>query len=353
MSTDPHAHAVRLVEITRRDITTGEEIVESVHHGHLVAISVPPEGNPGAAGRAEGEQQTLAALGDPHALIFPRSAVKPLQAAACLELLDRAAAERPGDAFRPLTSAELAVAWASHRAEPAQLDAVGALLSRIGSDPEEVLTCPRAGVPDDPSATRSHLAHNCSGKHALFALTAHRLGLPMDRSARLDADGPLQRLILARVAETLGEPVAIGVDGCGAPAVAVPLDALARAFAHLAIEERFERVRAAGLAHPRLVGGSTPAQGGRRLPLVDTALLEAGVIAKRGAEGVLAAGWRRPDGSGGGIAVKASDGSMRGAASALIGALARLDVIDTAVWHEAAPTGGGEPAGVVRVTSER
>lgn len=353
MSTDPHARAVRLVEITRRDVTTGEEFVESVHHGHLVAVSVAPETDPGDAGRGDGQQRILTALGDPHALIFPRSALKPLQAAACLELLDAAAADGPGDACRPLTSAELAVGWASHRAEPAQLEAVRALLSRIGIDPEEALTCPRAGVPDDPSATRSHLAHNCSGKHALFALTAHRLGLPMDRAARLDADGPLQRLILARVAETLGEPVAIGVDGCGAPALAIPIDALARAFAHLAVEERFERVRAAGLAHPRLIGGSTPAQGGRRLPLVDTALLEAGIIAKRGAEGVLAAGWRRPDGSGGGIAVKASDGSMRGAASALIDALARLDVIDAAVWQEAAPTGGGEPAGVVRVTSER
>jgi len=347
MSADPHARAVRLVEVTRRDVTTGDEFVESVHHGHLVALRVGPDGT----------SETLLALGDPQALIFPRSAVKPLQAAACLELLAAApsgrSSARETAMTSALTSAEIAVGWASHRAEPAQLEAVRALLARVGIDPEEVLTCPRASVPDDASAPRSHLAHNCSGKHALFAVTAHHLGLPMDRAARLDADGPLQRLILARVAETLGEPVAVGVDGCGAPAVVVPLDALARAFAHLAVDARFAEVRSAGLAHPFLIGGSTPASGGRRLALVDTALLEAGVIAKRGAEGVLAAGWRDADGSGAGIAVKASDGSMRGAASALVAALARLGVVDETVWQEAAPTGGGAPAGTVRVTSER
>lgn len=200
----PATGAAPLVEVTRRDVRTGIEQLESVHLGHLALIDV------------DGTLEH--AVGDPHAVVFPRSAVKPLQAAACLELLDTAGVS--------LTTEEVAVGWASHRAEPAQLDAVRALLARAGLEgdaAEEVLTCPRAGVPDDASAPRSHLAHNCSGKHALFALTAHALGLGgggrADREVVLAHDGPLQSRILATIAEWTGPAHAVGVDGCGAPAV--------------------------------------------------------------------------------------------------------------------------------------
>ena len=145
-----------------------------------------------------------------------------------------------------------------------------------------------------------------------------------------------------------GRPRAIGVDGCGAPALALPLIVVARAFAALASESRFARVRDAGLAHPGLVGGHEPRGGGVREPLVDTALLAAGVVAKRGAEGVLAAGWRTPDGAVGGIAVKALDGAMRGAATAVVAHLEAAGLVPAGTWREAEPTGGGESAGTVR-----
>jgi len=325
--------AAPLVEVTRRDVRSGEEVVESVHYGHLVV--------------ADTEGRVVRALGVPDAVVFPRSAVKPLQAIACLELI----AEADPSLAAALTDEEVAVGWASHRAEPAQLDAVRSLLARAGLA-EDALTCPRARVLDDPSAARSQLAHNCSGKHALFALTAHALGLPVgapeDRDGVLAADGALQRRVLVMLADWTGPAHAVGVDGCGAPAVTVPLSGLARAFARLATGPRSARVRDAGLAHPLLVGGSEPRSGGVRAPLVDSALLGAGVVAKRGAEGVLAAGWRTADGEGRGIAVKALDGSMRGAASALVAALEAEGAVPPGVWAEPSPQGGGEVAGTVR-----
>jgi L-asparaginase II len=329
--------AAPLVEVTRRDVRTGSEVVESVHHGHLVIVALDAHGSPTVAH----------ARGDAHAVVFPRSAVKPLQAAACLELLDTVGVT--------LTPEEVAVGWASHRAEPAQLTAVRSLLARAGLEGdavEDALTCPRANVPDDASAPRSHLAHNCSGKHALFALTAHALGLGGGlgggREAVLDPDGELQRRVLATVAEWTGPAHAVGVDGCGAPAVTVPLSGLARSFALLASDQRLARVRDAGLTHPLLVGGSERRPGGVRVPVVDSALLAAGVVAKRGAEGVLAAGWVGADGRARGAAVKALDGSMRGAATALVAALEAEGAVPAGTWTEAAPQGGGADAGTVR-----
>lgn len=323
--------AVPLVEVTRRDVASGAEHVESVHHGHLALVDAG--GTP------------LRVAGAAAAPVLPRSAVKPLQAVACLELLAGADA----DLADALTDDEVAVGWASHRAEPDQLAAVRALLGRAGLG-EDVLTCPAAGVADDPAAPRTPLAHMCSGKHALFALTAHVLGLPTDRDALLAADGPLQTRVLARVAELTGPHLGVAIDGCGAPAVVMPLAALARAFADLAVADdaASARVRTAGLARPLLVGGSERRAGGVRVPLVDSALLAAGVVAKRGAEGVLAAGWRGPDGRGRGVAVKASDGALRGAATALVAVLAAEGAVPADVWVEAAPRGGGAAAGTVR-----
>ena len=57
--------AAPLVEVTRRDVVSGREVVESVHVGHLVAV--------------DGDGAVTAAVGDPDAVVFPRSALKPLR----------------------------------------------------------------------------------------------------------------------------------------------------------------------------------------------------------------------------------------------------------------------------------
>lgn len=310
-----------LAEVTRHD--GRHQRIESLHRGHLVVVG--PDG-------IELE------LGDGAIELFVRSAAKPFQATACLELLAEHGPVDPGD----LTDAEVAVAWGSHRGEVIHLEAVRRLLARSGTAPEG-LTCP-PGMPEadsswppaSPGEPPSRLRFNCSGKHALFALAGRGLGLR--GHALLAPDGPLQRRVLATVAEACGSLVAVGIDGCGAPAVVATLRGLAEGFRVLATEDRWARVRDAGLAQPLMVGGT-----GR----LESALLAAGVVAKVGAEGVYGAGWVDDDGPHG-VAVKAEDGAVRGAGVALLAVLVERGVVPPDVWEPPRVIGGSAVVGAVR-----
>jgi L-asparaginase II len=309
---------VPLAEVTRLGVPTAEPWVESVHTGHLVVT--------------DGDGEVQGALGDAAAVTFVRSTAKPFQATACLEVL--------GAAGEAISREELAVAWSSHRGEPGHLAAVGRLLARSDTDPDG-LTCPGAVPEADPAATPARILHNCSGKHALFAWAGRSLGVTPARL--LDPSAPLQRAVLGVLEEVLGPFAAVGTDGCGAPAVAVPLERLGHAFARLAAEARFAAVREAGLAHPELVGGR-----GR----LESSLLGAGVVAKVGAEGVYAAGWIGGDGVPRGLAAKAADGGARASATATVELLVALGVITAGLWAPEPVLGGGEPVGTVRATAE-
>jgi len=304
-----------LVEVTRRDVRTATGLVESMHTGHLVVTG--PDG-------------VMAAVGDPDVVTFVRSTAKPFQATACLELLGVSGVEP--------SAAEVAVGWSSHRAEQVHIDAVMRLLHRSGTSPDD-LTCPPAVADVDPGAAPARISHNCSGKHALFALAGMETGSPRQRL--LDVDGPLQRVVLAGLVDAFGPLTAIGVDGCGAPAVAVPVVAVADAYRTLVVGDRFARVREAGFVHPRLVGGT-----GR----LESALLSAGVVAKPGAEGMFAVGWKGLDGSARGLAVKIADGDQRAAATVVATVLMDLEVVPRDTWAPPPPLGGGRPAGSVRAT---
>jgi L-asparaginase II len=298
---------------SRRDVRSGTAVVESRHVGHVVVVG--PDGR-------------RSVLGDPDRTTFVRSAVKPFQATTCLELA--------GDAARDLTAEEVAVGWASHQAEPFHLAAVDALLARSGT-PSSELTCPPAEG-DDGACERRY--HNCSGKHALFALAAATIGCP--RAAVLDPDGPLQREVLAHLDAVVGPIRAVTVDGCGAPAVATPLAALAEGFRRLRTEDRYRRVVAAGAAAPRHVGGTSR---------LESALLAAGVTAKPGAEGVFAASWAEPDGVWA-IAAKAEDGASRAVSTAVFAVLVERGVVDVGAWQPPEVWGGGRPVGVVAASDE-
>ncbi len=310
--------AAPVAEVTRRDVSSRVEVVESSHRGHVVVVG--PDGT------------VAGALGDPERVTFVRSAVKAFQATACLELLD----ERGG---AELTTGELAIGQASHRAEPRHLEAVARLLARSGTDAGD-LTTPPARAEDQPELPPERRLHNCSGKHALFALAGRAIGCPHERL--LDPAGPLQTRVLATLAEVLGPSVAVGTDGCGAPAVAVPLVRLGEAFLRLRTEDRWARVRSAALAEPWLIGGE-----GR----LESTLLGAGVLAKNGAEGVFAAAWEDAAGDAWAIAVKCEDGAFRGAEAAVFHTLAMLGVVPEDAAEVETPLGGGEPAGVVRPTA--
>ena len=255
--------------------------VEARHRLHAVAWS---------------DGEVAEAAGDARLVAFLRSSSKPIQA---LPL----ARARPD-----LDERDLAIASASHRAEPAQLDAVRRLLAKAPARDRE-LEC---GLQDGRPATPLH--HNCSGKHAGMLALCRAHGWRSE-GYRHEAHR-VQRAMIDAHAEVSGLDEAAlptAVDGCGVVTVAMPLEAMARAFAGLAGVRGGDRVSAAMRAHPELVGGAGQ---------TDTELMRAlpGWIAKGGAEGLMCAA--SPDGLG--VALKAEDGTSRAHRPALHAFLGRL-----------------------------
>jgi len=296
--------------------------VESRHRGNLVALD--------AAGGV------AFAFGDVSSPVFPRSANKPVQAVAMV----RAGLELPGDL--------LALASASHSGEAFHLDGVRRILSHAGLD-ETALQTP-AELPLDEPVRQAYLraghaatplAMNCSGKHAAMLATCVTNGWPTQ--TYLDPDHPLQQLTRDTLEELAGEPVkAAGVDGCGAPLFAVSLSGLARVFRTLVLApdgSAERRVAEAMRTYPRWVGGTRSE---------DTLIMEAvpGLVAKRGAEGVLGLGLA----DGRALAVKFEDGTQRARLPVAVRALQRLgvDAPGLAKLGVVPVLGGGVPVGEVR-----
>ncbi|MGE0141248.1 MAG: asparaginase [Ilumatobacteraceae bacterium] len=292
-----HASAFVPVAVTERS-----GLDESVHFGVVVVL-----------GRDGG---IVFEAGDVTAPIYPRSSNKPMQAVAMV----RAGLDLPLDL--------LALVCASHDGTPEHLAAARRILSVAGLDELALGNTPDLPL-DEHSAHdvlrngggRSALQMNCSGKHAGMLTTCVVNGWPHDHSY-LEPRHPLQEHITSTIGQLTGEPVAhIGVDGCGAPAHAMSLVALARGFAAVATGragQSGDMVRRAMTEHPVMVGGE----------LRDvTAFIRhvPGLMAKDGAEGVFAAAL--PDGRA--VAVKIADGGGRARAPVMISALAHAGV-DTA-----------------------
>lgn len=268
---------------------------------------------------------TLLAAGNSDDPVFPRSAVKGIQA---LPLIETGAADRFG-----LTAAELALACSSHNGEAAHVRAASSMLAKAGQG-AAVLEC-GAHWPSRETASRalaaaggrpSALHNNCSGKHAGFVCAA--CAMHTDPRGYITPGHPTMRAVSATLAEVTGARLddAPGTDGCSIPTHAIPLRALAHGFARFgsgrglapARAAAAARLRAAVAANPFMVAGT-----GR----FDTVLMQAtgaAAFVKGGAEGVHIA--CLPD-QGIGIAVKAEDGAGRAGEVALATLLSRY--VDT------------------------
>jgi L-asparaginase II len=300
--------------------------VESRHHGSVAVLD--------ASGGL------VAAAGDVRGAVFPRSSNKPLQAVAML---------RSG--LDPAEPADLALVAASHAGEPFHIERVRAMLRAAGLS-EADLRCP----PDLPLAEaaraealrtdgRQRVYMNCSGKHTGMLLTCRASGWPLE--SYRDPEHPLQRACRATVEELADEAVAaVGVDGCGAPVMAISLVGLARAFLAVVSAEPGTKSRAvadAMRAYPELVSG-TGADDARLMHGIP------GLLSKGGAEGVLAVALPGL----GAVAMKIDDGTTRARLPVLAVALAGMaggDGLAAAGLErltEMPVLGGGEPVGQVR-----
>jgi L-asparaginase II len=252
--------------------------VESVHRVHAVAVR---------------DGEVIAEAGDRDLATFLRSSAKPIQA---LPLV-RARPE--------LDERLVAIACASHQAEPEQIEAVRALLAAAPAGEDDLECGNQEGRPP------GRIYHNCSGKHAGF-LAVCRARDWETADYRLP-DHPLQQELLREIASAAGADPATAVDGCGVVTFGLPLERMATAFSRLAGLEGGARVLEAMRAHPQLVGGAQA---------LDTRLMRSlpGWVAKGGAEGLLCAA--SPDGTG--VVLKCEDGSHRPTSPAVAAFLARL-----------------------------
>jgi L-asparaginase II len=236
--------------------------------------------------------------GDAGLRFFFRSACKPLQAIPF------------ADGYGDLDDDEIAIACASHHAEPEQLAAVRKVLTRADATVDDLENGLQPGRPE------GKLGHNCSGKHAGMLALCRAHGWPSAGYRR--PDHPVQEACRAahcEAAEVTAHELAEGIDGCGVVTFALPLGRMAHAFARLDALPGFAPVARAMRAHPDLVGGPNGA---------DYVLMRdaPGWLAKGGAEGlVLASG---PPGSCLGVALKAEDGATRPLGPALAAFLAPL-----------------------------
>ena len=292
-----------LVEVTRG------QIVESRHRGIAVVV--------------DGDGSVVMGLGDIETPVFPRSAVKSMQA---LPLVESGAADRYGFGNR-----ELALACSSHSGEPEHMRLAGDMVARAGLGEadfecgchwsfEQKVLIDQAKAGDKPN----QLGNNCSGKHAGFLCLSCHSGV--DHHGYVNYDHFVQQTVRDVMSELTGAPLGhdnCGTDGCSIPTYASPLLGIARGFARMATGQGLgpERARAAQrlmqacMAEPFYVAGT------RRACTELMQLAPGRIFAKTGAEGVFCA--TLPE-KGYGIALKCEDGATRGAEAMIGGVLARL-----------------------------
>ena len=271
------------------------EMVESVHAGHVLILD--STGN------------EIFTIGDTEQLIYPRSAIKSIQASAMV---------RAGLTLNPK---QLALACASHAGSPEHLAVAQSILASVGLDesalrntPDKPLDIAERVAWGDKAPTS--LAANCSGKHA--AMVATTATNDWDLATYKSPDHPLQVAIRAEFELLSGEKIIkTGTDGCGAPLFAMSLRSMARAIHELTVSEDpvHQSVINACRTNPIMVSGIG------RLP---TVMMEKvpGLFVKDGAEGVMVISTDKGDV----IVWKMSDGSQRGAGALAAATLSHLGI---------------------------
>lgn len=283
------------------EVTRGNAELQHLESVHQVDIVV-----------ADANGKIVNSWGDKDRGVFPRSAIKALQA---IPLVESGAA----DAFG-FDASHLALACSSHNGEEMHAKGASQMLSAAGLE----INCLECGaqLPYHPRDTQrlakdgvevTAIHNNCSGKHSGFVALAKHLDIPISEYVKFGH--PLQTEI-AGVLETITEakhgPDNYGIDGCSIPTYEIPLQNLAAAYAKFAIgkadgverSKAMIRLRDACMAHPEMVAGTDR---------FDTDIMTAlgnRAFTKTGAEGVFTISL--PE-LGFGVALKCQDGTTRAA----------------------------------------
>uniref|UniRef100_UPI00403E3EFB asparaginase n=1 Tax=Siminovitchia sp. FSL W7-1587 TaxID=2954699 RepID=UPI00403E3EFB len=303
---------IKLVDVYR------SENLESSHFGHVAVVN------------SEGE--LLYSVGDPHRVTYARSSVKPLQA---IPIVETGAADQ-----YEMTDQELSLCCASHSGESQHTDRVLSMLKRVGVEVSS-LQC-GTHIPHAHDTYKNLISsgkdltplyNNCSGKHAGMLITAiHHHETLEDYYLPTH---PVQQRIIQVISEVTDYPmekIKTGVDGCGVPVHALPLERLAYGFARMAHPhslgskraEAVKRITAAMIKHPEMVGGT----GRFCTQLMRTA--KGRLLGKAGAEAVYLIGDKE---TGMGIAIKIEDGNGRAVYPAVLETLRQLGMMSQDQLH--------------------
>jgi L-asparaginase II len=297
-------NSVKMVEVTRSNFT------ESTHHGVAVLIN------------SNGE--VLREWGNSNTLIYPRSALKPIQS---LNLYKDGVAEdlNLSDDFIALTTA-------SHHAENIHQKMINNWLKKINLK-EKHLSCGPSWPWNIKDQFKAHtkykvkrkIFHNCSGKHCGHLAVSKYRNLPIKNYQ--NKDHPIQKELVKLIEDLSKYKIKnIGVDGCTLPNPLIPLKKFALAAAQLADYKKLgehsaiaKRIFNSCVKFPEITGGS------KSINSILTKLSKGKVFIKNGAEGVFVAIIPEKKSA---LAVKIIDGTRRAAEVAIAGLLSELKIIN-------------------------
>ncbi|WP_415061912.1 asparaginase [Bdellovibrio sp.] len=266
--------------------------------------------------------------GNPQFLTLPRSAIKMLQA---LPLIESGAADKYG-----LEDKHIALACASHRGEKDHLQALQQWAEKVQIKESSYICGPH--LPLDETSSHEMIrrgqsptvfCNNCAGKHSALITTCLHLGEDPAGYEKYEHNAQKRlRKILTETMRVDHSKVAAGIDGCGIPTYAVPLQAMATGMSTFinpketpARKAACERILRAVKAFPFYVSGSDN---------FTTAVIEKSqgrAIVKGGAEGVFCGVLPEKRVA---FAIKASDGAGRAAQVAAASLLLQLGGLNEA-----------------------
>ena len=293
-----------MVEVTRSNFT------ESVHHGVAVLIN------------SNGE--ILREWGNSNILIYPRSALKPIQS---LNLYRDGVAEALN-----LSNNFIALTTASHHAENIHQKMIINWLKKMHLK-EKHLSCGPSWPWNMKDQFKAHakykvkrkIFHNCSGKHCGHLAASLHKNLPIKNYQH--KDHPIQKDLIKLIEDLSKYKIKnIGVDGCTLPNPLIPLKKFAFAAAQLADYKKLndhsviaKRIFDSCVKFPEIAGGS------KSINSILTKLSNGKAFVKNGAEGVFVAIIPEQKSA---LAVKIIDGTARAAETAIAGLLSELKIIN-------------------------
>ena len=295
---------IKMIEVTRSDFT------ESTHYG--VAVLVNSKG------------EVLKEWGNSNILIYPRSALKPIQT---LNLYKNGVAEALN-----LSDDFIALTTASHHAENIHQKMIINWLKKMHLK-EKHLSCGPSWPWNMKDQFKTHakykvkrkIFHNCSGKHCGHLAVSLHKNLPIKNYQH--KNHPIQKDLIKLIEELSKYKIKnIGVDGCTLPNPLIPLKKFAFAAAQLADYKKLnehsyiaKRIFDSCIKFPEITGGS------KSINSILTKLSNGKAFIKNGAEGVFVAILPEKKSA---LALKIIDGASRAAEVAIAGLLSDIKIIN-------------------------